>query len=188
MFSPLGFPQGKFAGVFGVLTNGGHTPPRYIDSSGANGGNLPANQMNNKVVLIAEDNHDDYFLIQRAFRRADIPVELKWVRDGSEAKAYLDAISSIQPVPALILADLKMPRMDGFELLTWVRSHPRLRRLPFVVLTSSSQSPDINRAYDMGANSYLVKPSRFEELMSLSQGLKNYWLTLNQSPELPSSS
>jgi CheY-like chemotaxis protein len=144
--------------------------------------------MNKKVVLIAEDNQDDFFLIQRAFRRADIPVELMWVKDGSEAKSYLDGIArSKEPIPALILADLKMPRMDGFELLSWVRSNSNLRRLPFVVLTSSSQSPDINRAYDMGANSYLVKPSRFEDLMSLSQGLKDYWLTLNQSPELPPS-
>jgi CheY-like chemotaxis protein len=142
--------------------------------------------MKNKIVLIAEDNQDDFFLVQRAFRRADIPVELKWVKDGSEAKAYLSDIGRMQPAPALILADLKMPRMDGFELLTWVRSNPSLRRIPFVVLTSSSQNPDINRAYDMGANSYLVKPSRFEELMSLSQGLKDYWLTLNQNPDLPS--
>jgi CheY-like chemotaxis protein len=146
--------------------------------------------MRNATVLIAEDSHDDYFLIQRAFRKAEIPAQLIWVKDGSEAKAYFLAEGSYAnrkqfPLPILILGDLKMPRMNGFELLNWVRSRPEFRRIPFVVLTSSSQSPDINRAYDMGANSYLVKPGRFEDLLQLSQALKTYWLTLNKNPETP---
>ena len=145
--------------------------------------------MANPIVLIAEDSHDDFFLIQRAFRKAEIGAELKWVKDGSEAKAYLlgQGIYSDRqewPMPVLVIADLKMPLMNGFELLSWVRTRPECRRIPYVVLTSSSQSPDINRAYDMGANSYLVKPGRFEDLLQMSQALKTYWLTLNQSPEL----
>jgi CheY-like chemotaxis protein len=142
------------------------------------------------TVLIAEDNQDDFLLLERAFRKADILATLRWARDGSEARAYLvgdggfaDRVAN--PIPSLILADLKMPRMDGFELLAWVRSRTLLRRIPFVVLTSSSQNPDINRAYDMGANSYLVKPGKFEDLMHLSRSLRVYWLHLNQRPDLP---
>jgi CheY-like chemotaxis protein len=146
--------------------------------------------MANPTVLIAEDSHDDFFLIQRAFRKAEINADLKWVKDGSEAKAYFMGENPYEsrqqfPLPMLVIADLKMPKMNGFELLHWVRTRPEWRRIPFVVLTSSSQGPDINRAYDMGANSYLVKPGRFEDLLQMSQALKTYWLTLNQSPELP---
>jgi CheY-like chemotaxis protein len=146
--------------------------------------------MNQSTVLIAEDNPDDFLLLERAFRRADIRAALRWVRDGSEAQAYISgkaeyADRTQYPLPSLILADLKMPRMDGFELLTWVRSKSDLRRIPVVMLTSSSQGPDINKAYDMGANSYLVKPGKFEDLIHLSQQLKSYWLTLNQRPDLP---
>src|SRR5579862_528893 len=126
--------------------------------------------MGNPTVLIAEDSHDDYFLIQRAFQRAEIQAELRWVKDGTEAKAYFTGEGvfvdrAAYPLPVLVLADLKMPRMSGFELLSWVRAQPDLRRIPIVVLTSSSQNPDVNRAYDMGANSYLVKPGKFEDLL-----------------------
>lgn len=144
--------------------------------------------MASATVLIAEDSHDDFFLIERAFRKAEIGADLKWVKDGIEAKTYFLGEGpyvnrAINPVPNLILADLKMPRMNGFELLHWVRSQPKFRRIPYVVLTSSSQSPDINRAYDIGANSYLVKPGKFEDLLHLSTALKTYWLSLNQNPD-----
>lgn len=146
--------------------------------------------MGNPAVLIAEDSHDDYFLIQRAFQKAEIQADLRWVKDGTEAKAYFTgegvfADRAEYPLPVLVLADLKMPRMSGFELLSWVRAQPHLRRIPIVVLTSSSQNPDVNRAYDMGANSYLVKPGKFEDLLNMSRALKTYWLTLNQNPDLP---
>jgi len=148
--------------------------------------------MSETAVLIVEDNEDDFLLLQRAFRKAEVPVTLKWVKDGSEAKAYLlgeDAYGNRAeyPMPGFILADLKMPRMDGFELLAWVRSVVFLRRIPFVVLTSSNQNSDINKAYDMGANSYLVKPGEFQDLMQLSKAIRSYWLSLNENPDVSSS-
>ena len=146
--------------------------------------------MSDATVLIVEDNEDDFLLLERAFHKAEIEADLKWVKDGSDAKAYLlgegpyaDRVA--YPLPVFILADLKMPRMDGFELLSWVRSIPAFRRLPFVVLTSSNQNSDINRAYDMGANSYLVKPGEFQDLRRLSKSIRFYWLSVNQNPELP---
>lgn len=137
-------------------------------------------------VLIVEDNEDDFLLLERAFRKAEVPAILKWVKDGSEAKAYLLGEGSYAnrveyPFPGFILADLKMPRMDGFELLAWVRSIVFLRRIPFVVLTSSNQNSDINKAYDMGANSYLVKPGEFQDLMQLSKAIRFYWLSDDQT-------
>ena len=80
--------------------------------------------------------------------------------------------------------DLKMPRRSGLEVLAWLRQQPGLKRLPVVVLTSSNQSPDINRAYDLGANSYLVKPAGFDSLVELVKNLDMYWLILNEKPEL----
>ena len=145
--------------------------------------------MRNSVVLIAEDAEDDFFMLRRAFERAGIEARLEWARNGEAAKAYLAGEASFEdrgehPLPTVILADLKMPVMNGFELLSWVRSQPFLRRIPFVVLTGSDRSPDINRAYDLGASSYLVKPHGFEELHKVALSLKAYWIVLNQKPEL----
>ena len=145
--------------------------------------------MRNSVVLIAEDAEDDFFMLRRAFERAGIDARLEWARNGEAAKAYLTGEASFEdrgehPLPALILADLKMPVMNGFELLSWVRRQPFLRRIPFVVLTGSDRNPDINRAYDLGASSYLVKPHGFDELHKVAQSLKTYWIVLNQKPEL----
>src|SRR2546427_3883125 len=109
--------------------------------------------MSHATVLIVEDNPDDFMLLERAFARANIPARLHWARDGVEAKAYLSGEGEYMDrrryeLPSVVLADLKMPRMDGFDLLVWMRSKPLLRRIPYVVLTSSNQGPDINRAYD----------------------------------------
>ena len=142
--------------------------------------------MTDPVVLVAEDNTDDFMLLQRAFRKAQITAVLKWVKDGHDARSYLKGEPPYQdreahPLPVFLLVDLKMPRMDGFELVSWMRSQPLIRRIPVVVLTSSNQTPDINRAYELGANSYLVKPGRFEDLLQLSDSLRAYWLCLNQN-------
>jgi len=87
-------------------------------------------------------------------------------------------------MPTLLLLDLKMPRMDGFDVLEWVRSQKSLRRLLVVVFSSSEEIGDINRAYDLGANSYLVKPADFDELLKLAEDLGRYWLVRNIFPEL----
>jgi CheY-like chemotaxis protein len=137
--------------------------------------------MREHTILLVEDDENDILLIQRAFHKADVVNPLVVVRDGEEAIAYLANLDG-NPVPILILLDLKLPRKNGFEVLEWLRAQPGLKRLPVVVLTSSNQMPDIQRAYDLGANSYLVKPVTFEGLLEMAKVLKFYWLILNQKP------
>ncbi len=144
------------------------------------------------VILLVEDDPNDVLLIQRAFQRNHVANPLQVVRDGEEALAYLSGAGTFtdrerHPLPVLMLMDLKMPRKSGLEVLEWVRQQPGLKRLPIVVLTSSNQSPDINRAYELGANSYLVKPAGFDSLLELVKNLDVYWLILNEKPELDGS-
>ena len=144
--------------------------------------------MADEVVLVAEDIEEDFLMLQRAFEQARITARLHWARDGREAKAYLEGAGEFSgrpehPLPAVILADLKMPAMNGFDLLLWIKQQPYLKRIPVVMLTGSDRNPDINRAYDLGASSYLVKPHRFEDLQKMSESLKNYWIILNQKGE-----
>ena len=143
------------------------------------------------VILLAEDDPNDVLLIQRAFQRNHVANPVQVVRDGDEALAYLSGQAPFadrerHPLPVLMLMDLKMPRKSGLEVLEWVRQQPGLKRLPIIVLTSSNQSPDINRAYELGANSYLVKPAGFDSLLDLVKNLDMYWLILNEKPELDS--
>ena len=112
------------------------------------------------------------------------------VRDGEEAMAYLAGEGKFQdraefPFPDLVLLDLKMPRVDGFEVLRWIREHPKIRNLRVVVLTSSHQLRDVNEAYRLGANSFLVKPLDFENFVETSKALRSYWLVLDHAPEVP---
>ena len=114
------------------------------------------------VILVVEDREDDILLIRRAFDRASVTNPIQVVRDGEEAIAYLIgegqyANRDEYPLPVLVLLDLKLPRKDGFEVLSWIRSQPGIRSLPVVVLTSSNQIRDVNRAYQLGANSFFVK-------------------------------
>ncbi len=141
------------------------------------------------VILLAEDDPNDVLLIRRAFQRTHVANPVHVVHDGEEAQAYLSgqgpfADRERYPLPVLMLIDLKMPRRNGLEVLEWTRSQPGLKRLPVVVLTSSNQNPDINRAYELGANSYLVKPAAFDSLLELVKNLDMYWLILNEKPEL----
>lgn len=140
-----------------------------------------------KRVLVAEDDPSDAFLLQRAFSAAQIPVTLHFVRDGQEAIDYLQGEAGFadranHPLPDLMLLDLKMPKLNGFDVLSWVRAKPGLRRLLVTVLTSSDQPVDINRAYDLGANSYLLKPHGSTDLIELVKRLQRYWLEANQCP------
>jgi CheY-like chemotaxis protein len=138
-----------------------------------------------------EDDPDDVALIERAFRRANLANTVKVARDGEEAVAYLagtgaHADRSASPLPVLILLDLKIPRRSGHEVLEWMRDQEGVRRIPVAVLTSSRERRDVDRAYDLGANAYLVKPVDFEELMRLVRSLHLFWLMLNEPPEVPS--
>jgi CheY-like chemotaxis protein len=137
-----------------------------------------------KTILIADDDADDIFLLQRAFSKAGINANLHFVRDGDEAIRYLQSSDQQRnPTPDLLLLDLKMPRVDGFSVLQWLREQPGLKRLLVAVLTSSEARIDINRAYDLGANSYLVKPFGNDHLIKLVEYLQRYWLDINFAPE-----
>jgi len=112
------------------------------------------------------------------------------VTDGDQAVAYLAgsppfADRALHPAPILMLLDLKLPRRSGLEVLAWLRRESPLKRLPVVVLTSSRESGDVNRAYDLGCNSYLVKPVAFDALLDMIRTINHYWVLLNEKPELP---
>ena len=146
-------------------------------------------QLRPQNLLLVEDDPNDVALIRRAFKKARILNPLNIVHDGEEAIAYLAgqgeyADRSKFPLPAVVLLDLKLPRRSGHEVLAWLRQQPGLRRLPVVVLTSSSDTPDVRQAYDLGANSYLVKPVSFDGLMEMVKTLGLYWLVFNHAPDL----
>jgi CheY-like chemotaxis protein len=132
-------------------------------------------------ILVAEDDPTDAYFFQRAFNRAGIQVTLHFVRDGQEVLDYLlgegqFADRTAHPIPQLLLLDLKMPRLDGFDVLQWVRRQPRFIALQIVIFSSSQEAKDIDRAYGLGANWYLVKPHSLEELNALVGRFKKYWL------------
>jgi CheY-like chemotaxis protein len=143
-----------------------------------------------QAILLVEDDPNDVLLIRRAFTKARILNQIQTVSDGDQAVAYLNgdgpfADRNAHPLPVLVLLDLKLPRRSGLEVLEWVRAQEGLKRLPIVVLTSSKEAADVNRAYDLGANSYLVKPVGFDTLLELVKSLEVYWLILNQKPDVP---
>ena len=143
----------------------------------------------NRSILLVEDDPDDVLLTQRAFRKLGVPTSMQVVGDGEQALAYLMGGGDYAdrerfPLPDLMLLDLKLPRRSGFEVLEWLRAQPGLRRLPVVVLTGSRESVDVNRALDLGANSYLVKPVGFDDLLEVVRTLRLYWLGLNERPTM----
>lgn len=149
--------------------------------------------LNNQFILLVEDDENDALLIGRAFRRGGWGNALKIVRDGEQAVDYLSghgvyANRERYPLPFLLLLDLKMPGLDGFEVLQWLRAEPELKRLLVVVLTSSNLQSDVDRAYECGANSYLVKPVEFDEMVNMIQRFDAYWSEINRTPTTPSSS
>lgn len=139
-------------------------------------------------ILLAEDEQNDVFLIKRAFQKAQLVNPIRVVSDGQEAIQYLRGDGDYAdrerfPLPTLVLLDLKMPRMGGFDVISWVRQQPGLKRLPLVVLTSSRDGPDINRAYELGANTYLVKPVEFDGLVEMMKNLSLYWFIMAERPD-----
>ena len=136
-------------------------------------------------IILVEDNPDDAELVIRALRKSGISNALVHLKDGEEALHFLFCEGPYQgtqalPSPRLILMDLKMPKVDGLEVLRRVKSHEQLRLIPVVMLTSSKEDKDIFESYHLGANSYVVKPVEFEGLLKTVQGLGLYWLLLNQ--------
>jgi len=139
-----------------------------------------------KLILLVEDNEDDVFIMQNAVKRAGIPGPLFVVDDGQKALDYLEGRGQFAnrrqyPVPQLILLDLKLPQLHGFDVLKAIRSNAALPPLLVVVLTSSDQDSDIERAYRVGANSYLVKPSTPEKLDGMIKAFHEYWFQWNAS-------
>lgn len=140
------------------------------------------------TILMVEDDPNDIMLTQRAFMQASLVNPLRIVRDGEEAINYLggrDPYSdrSRYPLPSLVLLDLKLPKKSGLEVLEFLRAQPALEQTPVIVLTSSQESSDIQRAYALGANSYLLKPVGFDGLLDMVKAIGMYWVILNQGPE-----
>lgn len=138
-----------------------------------------------RPVLLVEDNPNDVLLIRRAFKKAGVENPLVVVSDGEQAIRYLAgegeyADRDRHPPPAVVLLDLKLPRLSGHEVLAWAKAQPVLRRIPIVVLTSSAEQADVHRSYDTGANSYLVKPVQFDDLLRLVDLLRHYWVGANE--------
>jgi CheY-like chemotaxis protein len=141
------------------------------------------------VILLVEDDPNDVLLVQRAFTRLNIVNSFQVVRDGEEAVDYLSgegkfADRETYPLPVLVLLDLKLPKKSGLEVLEWLKAQDGLRRLPVVMLTSSRETSDVNRAYDLGVSSYLVKPVTFSALVDLITHVDVYWMLLNERPEV----
>lgn len=141
------------------------------------------------VFLLVEDNESDVILIQRAFVTAKILNPLFIVNSAEDAMAYLAGAGRYNnrdefPLPGLILLDLKLPGLDGFDFLRWLRQQPGIHSLRVVVLSSSDHVRDIDQAYKVGANSFLVKPVDFERFVEVSLALNGYWIWLDRAPDV----
>lgn len=143
--------------------------------------------MQNRVILLVEDNPSDVGLTRRAFGKSRIGNELVVAQDGQEALDYLFgtgewAGKTAAPLPAVVLLDLKLPLVDGLDVLRRIRENNRTRRLPVVILTSSTEQQDLAECYDLGANSYIHKPVDFVQFAEAVRQLGLYWLVLNEPP------
>lgn len=136
--------------------------------------------MNDRPILLVEDNPMDVDLTLRAFKRRRVTNTLLVARDGEEALAWLPRWEAGEPWPAVILLDLKLPKVDGLEVLRRIKQHPTLCVIPVVVLTTSEESADVQGAYQLGVNSYIVKPVEFEKFMEVSEKLDLYWTVVNK--------
>lgn len=141
----------------------------------------------NVVILMAEDDEDDYMLTKEAFEEAGLKTDLKWVRDGEELMDYLlrrndytDASKS--PRPVIILLDLNMPRKDGREALKEIKAHPDLRAIPVLAMTTSNAKEDIQYTYSLGANSFIRKPVGFNRFVDVVKVIDKYWLDIVRLP------
>jgi len=144
--------------------------------------------MKNKTVLLVEDNSDDEVLMLRALRKNNIESTVHVVRDGQEALDFLlgdpnkSAEGSVTPLPHMVLLDLKLPKVDGLEVLQRLRANERTRTIPIIVMTSSIEKRDLAESYSRGANSYVRKPVDFSQFVEATRQLGLYWLVLNETP------
>ena len=139
------------------------------------------------VILMAEDDEDDYMLTKEAFEEAGLKTDLRWVRDGEELMDYLLRRGSYQesasaPRPTLILLDLNMPKKDGREALKEIKAHPDLRAIPVLAMTTSNAKEDIQNTYALGANSFIRKPVGFNRFVDVVRVIDKYWLDIVRLP------
>jgi CheY-like chemotaxis protein len=135
---------------------------------------------NNQPILLVEDNPVDLDLTIRAFKTQKLENPILIARDGEEALAYIEKWEKGAPRPVVILLDLKMPKVNGLEVLKVLKTHPDLKTIPVVVLTTSSETSDVKEAYKLGANSYIVKPVDFEKFLDMAKQIDLYWRVLNK--------
>ena len=143
--------------------------------------------MHDKIILLIEDNVSDIELTKRAFEKSRITNKIVITQDGQEALEYLfgtgsQGIDDLPPLPTVVLLDLKLPKVDGLDVLRHIRENERTRRLPVVILTSSTEEQDIIESYDRKANSYIRKPVDFNQFAEAIRQLGLYWLVLNEPP------
>ena len=148
---------------------------------------MESNHRSPQTVLYVEDSPDDFALLKLVSQKCGTPFSLQHAEDGEQAIIYLNGSGAYAdreeyPFPDLVLLDLKMPRLDGFEVLQWIRENPATKTLPGVVLAGSSFRADIRRALELGANSYAAKPARFEELQVLIDQIADVWLARENIP------
>jgi two-component system, response regulator len=144
-----------------------------------------------RIILLVEDSPDDVELARRAFGKSHIASTIVVARDGAEALEYLFATGAhagrdARILPEVVLLDLKLPRIDGLEVLGRIRADERTRRIPVVILTSSNEAQDVIRGYNLGANSFVRKPVGFAQFLEAAQQIGLYWLELNEAPPLSS--
>ena len=135
-----------------------------------------------RPILIVEDNPMDLDLTRRAFARRKLANPIEVARDGEEALAFLPRWQAGAPQPAVILLDLKLPKVNGLEVLRQIRSHPEFGDIPIVMLTTSAEDADIKKAYELGVNSYILKPVDFEKFLEVAAQIELYWSVLNTRP------
>jgi len=143
-----------------------------------------------KTILVAEDDPNDQFFIERELRKLAFPVKVRFVNDGEQAIAYLLALDksvndSRFPKPDVMFVDLKMPKLNGFELLEWLRKNRLSERILTVIVSSSILQEDIDKAYDLGANAYLIKPATVQDYAKVFRTTGEFFLEHAQQPSLP---
>ncbi len=138
---------------------------------------------NTRPIFLVEDNPMDVDLTKRAFMRRKVLNPIEIARDGEEALNYIARWEAGEPQPVVILLDLKLPKVDGLEVLERLKSHPTFSLIPVIVMTSSAEDRDIDTAYRKGANSYIVKPVDFEKFLEVASQIDLYWNVLNIAPK-----